>query len=122
MPLVRVEMKKGKSAEYKKSVLECIHAGLVSSLGIEDWDRFQRIIEITPEDFETAPGKTDNFMIIELTIFPGRTKEQKKNAIEMITANLNKTLGIEPTDVFIVMNEPPLENWGMGGKQKEGIL
>ena len=122
MPLVRVEMKKGKSAEYKKSVFECIHAGLMSSLGIEDWDRFQRIIEIAPEDFETAPGKTDNFMIIELTIFPGRTKEQKKNAIEMITANLNKTLGIEPTDVFIVMNEPPLENWGMGGKQKWGIL
>ena len=71
-----------------------------------------------PEDFETAPGKTDNFMIIELTIFPGRTKEQKKNAIEMITANLNKNLNIEPTDIFIIMNEPPLENWGMGGRQK----
>jgi len=27
-------------------------------------------------------------------------------------------LGIAPTDVFIVMNEPTLENWGMGGNQK----
>ncbi len=34
--------------------------GLMESIGIEDWDRFQRIVEIDPEDYETAPGKTDN--------------------------------------------------------------
>jgi 4-oxalocrotonate tautomerase family enzyme len=57
-------------------------------------------------------------MIIELMIFPGRTKEQKKNAIEIITKKLCEKLKIPATDVFIVMNEPPLENWGMGGNQK----
>lgn len=57
-------------------------------------------------------------MIIELTIFPGRTREQKKNAIKKITGLLCEKLEIPATDVFIVMNEPPLENWGMGGKQK----
>ena len=118
MPLVKVEMKKGKNSEFKKSIFECIHSALMTSFGIEDWDRFQRIIEIEPDDFETPQGKTDNFMIIELTIFPGRTTEQKKNAIEMITSNLTNTLGIAPTDVFIIINEPPLENWGLGGKQK----
>ena len=43
MPIVKVEMLKGKSPEYKKTVLDCIHEGLVESIGIEDWDRFQRI-------------------------------------------------------------------------------
>lgn len=57
-------------------------------------------------------------MIIELTIFPGRTKKQKNAAIQIITEKLTERLAIAPTDVFIVMNEPPLENWGMGGKQK----
>jgi len=118
MPLVRIELIGGKNPEYKKTLLNCIHEGLVDALGIEDWDRFQRIIEIDKDDFETAPGKTDNFMIIELTLFPGRTREQKKAAIEIITAKLVTCLGIEPTDVFIVINEPPLENWGMGGNQK----
>ena len=60
----------------------------------------------------------ENFLIIELTIFPGRTREQKKCAIEKITASLCDRLLISITDVFIVMNEPPLENWGMGGVQK----
>ena len=118
MPLVSVNMIKGKSSEYKKTVLECIHAGLMESIGIEDWDRFQRIVEIPKEDFETAPGKTDNFMIIELTIFPGRTREQKSQAIETITSRLGNNLGVAPTDIFIVINEPPFENWGMGGVQK----
>ena len=118
MPLVRVDMIKGKSSEYKKAVLDCIHAGLIESIGIEDWDRFQRIVEISKEDFETASGKTDNFMIIELTLFPGRTKEQKGDAIKAITSRLGDSLGSASTDVFIVINEPPLENWGMGGIQK----
>ena len=118
MPLVRVDIIKGKTPEYKKTVLDCIHAGLMESIDIEDWDRFQRIVEIPGDDFETAPEKTDNFMIIELTLFPGRTKKQKSEAIKNITSRLEKSLGIAPADVFIVINEPPLENWGMGGVQK----
>ena len=119
MPLVRVDMIAGKSSEYKKTVLDCIHSGLVEAIDIQDWDRFQRIVEIPREDFETAPEKTDDFMIIELTLFPGRTKEQKGDAIKIITSKLEDKLGIAPTDVFIVINERPLENWGMGGVQKE---
>ncbi len=117
MPLVRVEMIKGKSREYKDTVLDIIHNGLVDAFGIEDWDRFQRITEIDKGDFERPDDKTDDFMIIELTVFPGRDKEQKRKAIEMITDNLNKELGIKKTDVFIVLNELPLENWGLGGRQ-----
>ena len=119
MPLVRVEIIKGKSAEYKKTLLNCIHEGLMESIGIADWDRFQRIIEIDRDDFETSPEKTDQFMIIEITMFQGRTKEQKKALIETVTKKLGERLGILPTDVFIVIQEPPNENWGMGGRQRE---
>lgn len=118
MPIVKVEMLKGKSQEYKKTLLDCIHGGLVDSIGIEDWNRFQRIIEYNRNDFEFPSFKSDDFMIIELTIFPGRTKEQKEKAIEIITGNLKSRLSIDPTDIFIIMTEPPLENWGLGGKQK----
>lgn len=118
MPLVKVEMLKGKSSEYKKTVLDCIHQGLVDSLGIEDWDRFQRITEYDTEEFEFPDFKTDAFMIIELTLFPGRTKEQKGDAIKTITSLLADSLGIAASDVFIVINEPAFENWGMGGVQK----
>jgi Uncharacterized protein, 4-oxalocrotonate tautomerase homolog len=118
MPLVRIEIIKGKSASYKKELLECAHSALIESLGIEDWDRFQRIVEIDREVFETAPGKSDCFTIIELTMFPGRTKEQKRAVIEGITEKLHGVLAIPKEDIFIIINEPPLESWGLGGKQK----
>lgn len=118
MPLVRIDMIRGKSYEYKKTLLDCVHEALKEALGIEEWDRFQRITEIGRSDFETSPDKSDDFMIIELTLFPGRTKEQKGKAIGLITSKLSDKLGIAPKDVFIVINEPPLENWGFAGKQK----
>lgn len=119
MPLVRVEIIKGKSTEYKKILLDCIHEGLLESIGIADWDRFQRIIEIDRADFEAPLEKTDQFMIIEITMFQGRTKEQKKALIETVTRKLGERLGIMPTDIFIVLHEPPNENWGLGGRQRE---
>ena len=118
MPLVRIEMLKGKSPEYKKKLLDLVHEGLMDSLGIDDWDRFQRIIEYDREQFEFPDGKSDGFMIIEITMFPGRTKQQKQDLLEKVTANLVQGLSIEPTDVFIVIQEPSNENWGMGGKQR----
>ena len=118
MPLIRVDIVKGKSPEYKKILLDSIHEGMMEALGIEDWDRFQRIIEIDKEDFEIPSGKTENFTIIEITMFQGRSKEQKRALIEIITKKLGERLEIIQTDVFIIINEPPNENWGLGGKQK----
>lgn len=118
MPIVNVAMLKGRSPEYKKTVLDCIHQGLVDAIGIEDWDRFQRITEYDREDFEFPSFKTDAFMIIEMKFFPGRTKEQKKVLIENIAHALKERLSVDPSDVFILIQEPPLENWGIGGKQK----
>ena len=65
------------------------------------------------------PGvlKTDKFTMIELTIFPGRTAGQKKKAITAITSKLAERLSKSPKDEIIIMHEPPLENWGLGGRQ-----
>lgn len=118
MPLVRIEIIKGKTAEYKKTMLDAVHAGLVNAIQIEDWDRFQRLIEIDDEFFERSESKTDNFTMIEITMFQGRTKEQKARIYEEITKELYNRLEIQPTDVFIVLNDPPDENWGLAGKQR----
>ena len=118
MPLVRIEIIKGKSSAYKKGLLEAIHASLMKALGIPDWDRFQRLYELDDADFERPEGKTDRFTIIEITLFPGRTKEQKAKLYREIVARLSLDPGIEAKDIFIVLHEPPNENWGLAGVQK----
>ncbi len=118
MPLVKVEILQGKTKEYKKSLLEGIHVALEHSIGIESWDRFQRLYELDPDHFERSESKTDQFTMIEITMFPGRTKEQKARLFEEIVRELGERLGIESSDIFIVLNEPPNENWGLAGKQR----
>lgn len=45
---------------------------------------------------------------------------EKEKIYEEITKELLERLGIQPTDVFIVIQEPPNENGGLAGKQREG--
>ena len=113
MPLVRIEIIKGKSAEYKAALLQTVHEALVQTLSIEDDDRYQRLYELDEDCFERRKAKTDKFTMIELTLFPGRSKELKGNVIHEITRLLGENLGIAATDIIIIINEPPLENWGI---------
>lgn len=54
MPLVKVEIFKGKSDTYKKALLNGIHAALVEAIKIPDYDRMQRLYELEPQNFEIA--------------------------------------------------------------------
>lgn len=117
MPFVKIEMVKGKTQEYKDLLLQTIHDALVLSLGIPNDDRFQRLFELKSADFEHRKTLTDNITFIELTLFPGRSKEMKRAAIHEITRLLGEKLAIASEDIYIIINEPPLENWGLRGEQ-----
>lgn len=117
MPLVKIEIRKGKSEEYKKALLEGVHRALVQVLKIPDSDRKQRLYELDAGNFEIQAGKTDNVALIEITMFKGRSFEAKKELYRAIINILSKNPGIRGEDITIVLNEQPLENWGIrGGK------
>jgi 4-oxalocrotonate tautomerase family enzyme len=117
MPLVKIEVIKGHTEEYKKLLLQTVHDALESALSIPEWDRFQRLYEVENDYFERDNTETDTFALIELTLFPGRSREIKKSVIVEITRLLGERLSIPPGDIYIVINEPPLDNWGMNGTQ-----
>lgn len=117
MPLVKVEILKGKSKEYKKAILDGVHSALVEAFKIPDHDRIQRLYELDKENFEFPHTKSENNTLVELTVFKGRSLEAKKLLYSAIADNLAKSPGIMCEDLTIVINEPPMENWGIkGGK------
>ncbi|MBP8639515.1 MAG: tautomerase family protein [Oscillospiraceae bacterium] len=117
MPFVKVEIIQGNTPEYKSLLLQTIHDALVLSLGISDDDRFQRLYELKSSDFEHRATASDKITLIELTLFPGRNREMKRDVIIEITRLLGERLSIAPNDIYIIINEPPLENWGLRGEQ-----
>jgi 4-oxalocrotonate tautomerase family enzyme len=117
MPFVKVEIIKGRSDEYKKLLLQTIHEALISIMEVEEDDRYQRLYELDLENFERRAAKTDKFTLIELNLFPGRSKELKRELIKGITSLLGERLEIRAADIIIIIHEPPLDNWGCYGEQ-----
>ena len=116
MPLIRVEIYKGKSKAYKKAIMDGVHSALVSAFKIPEDDRNQRIYELDEENFERRSNKTTNFTIVEITAFKGRSLKAKQNLYREIFQNLKSDPGIEESDILVYINEPELENWGIKGK------
>lgn len=116
MPLVRVEIIKGRSPERRSLVLDAVHAALVETLAIPDEDRTARLVEHEPADFHLDAGRSQDYTLVEITMFPGRSKAAKRALYAAIVRNLAE-LGVPSNDVTIVLHEPPMQNWGIRGGQ-----
>jgi phenylpyruvate tautomerase PptA (4-oxalocrotonate tautomerase family) len=121
MPLITVTTRKGKSSDFKSSMLNGIHAALVAA-GVPETDRFQRILELEADDFRfdsqypdlNAP-RTDDFVLIEILFSVGRSVKVKKKILADIIAHLASAPGIDPENVMVCFKETAWENWSFGG-------
>ena len=53
--------------------------------------------------------------LAQLYIGKGRSYEQKKKLIEKVTDAIVESLGSEKNNVWVVLNEVPRSEWGIGG-------
>jgi 4-oxalocrotonate tautomerase len=118
MPLVRIDLRKGKDAAYRQQVGRVVYEALVS-VGVPKNDRFQVIGEHEAGNFLFDPDyldihRSNDLVIIQITWSEGRTVEQKKALYEAIVNGLSAALGIRPEDVFINLVEVKKENWSFG--------
>jgi phenylpyruvate tautomerase PptA (4-oxalocrotonate tautomerase family) len=117
MPLVMISIVKGRTSADKRSLSDAIHEALVEAFRIPENDYNHRIAEYPPEDFlrpHAGPESAVGFVLVEITVFPGRSREAKKRLYRGIVERLGR-LGTAPGDVMIVLREPPLVNWGVRG-------
>jgi 4-oxalocrotonate tautomerase len=119
MPLVRVSLRQGKSAAYRKAILGGIYDAMRSTFDVPEEDRFMVISEHDETDLTYSESylgitRTDNFVLIQITISNTRGREKKKALYRAIVENLSRNPGIRPEDVFINLVEVLPENWSFG--------
>ena len=114
MPLVRIEIMKGWSLEERRRLFQAVHDALMDAFRIPDEDRSQRIVEHEPENFEIPAGSSDRYTLIEITAFPGRSAEAKRNLYRALVERL-ADIPVDPMDVSVIVLEPTLESWGVRG-------
>ncbi len=55
--------------------------------------------------------------LITVSIYPGRTQEQKNDFAKAITTSAVEILKTKENHVIVVFDENPKENWFMAGNQ-----
>lgn len=116
MPLVKIYLQAGKSAEHKKAIGDGVHKALVDIAKVPADDRFQVFVVLDASSFIADPHYGDaqrsaDQVVIEITFNVGRTVELKKQLYAEIAKNLGENAKIRGDDVMILLVEVPRENW-----------
>jgi 4-oxalocrotonate tautomerase len=118
MPLVRIDLRKGKPDTYREAISRIVHEALVS-VGVPEDDRFQVIAEHDSPNFVFDLNyldirRTGDLVIIQITWNEGRTTEQKKALYKAIADGLAAGVSLRKEDVFVSLVEVKRENWSFG--------
>jgi 4-oxalocrotonate tautomerase len=119
MPLVRISLRRGKPAAYRKAIADGIYDAMRAAFDVPEEDRFMVISEHDEADFSYSANylgiaRSDNLVLIQITANNTRTTEKKKALYRAIADNLSKNPDVRPEDVFINLVEVLPENWSFG--------
>jgi phenylpyruvate tautomerase PptA (4-oxalocrotonate tautomerase family) len=110
MPLVKVNLLKGRAAEEKDAIAASIQAALVSTLDVPEANWYQQFKEYDAEGFRHTGGYlgltyTDQLLIVEITIREGDDDEDKKSLLAAINRNLVAAGVVGADDVLVLITE-----------------
>jgi 4-oxalocrotonate tautomerase len=119
MPFVRIDLIRGKPAQYRKTVGEIVYNAMTEVINVPPHDKFQVITEHAPEEMNFADSYmgnryTQDIIFIQITLTAGRSVELKQAFYKRIVDDLHKQLNVRPDDVVINLVEVVKENWSFG--------
>lgn len=119
MPLVRIALRSGKSAAYRRAIADGIHRAMVEALAVPEHDRFQSISEHDADGLVYDPSylgirRDDDVVLVQITLSAGRKPTQKREFMARAAALLSDNPGLEPRNLFINLVEVAWENWSFG--------
>src|SRR3978361_1581652 len=108
MPFARIDLLKGKTAEYRATVADIVYQGIVDVLKAPDGDRFIVINEQTPDNLIYDKkflgwDRSPDFLLIQVTSTVGNNKESKLAFFRFIADELKSKLSVRPDDIMINM-------------------
>jgi 4-oxalocrotonate tautomerase len=120
MPLVRIDLARGKTPEFRRTLGEIVYRAMRETINVPENDKFQVITEHPPEDLNIADNYLGNtyskdIVIIQITMNAGRTVEMKKAFFKRIADDNHAQLKLRKDDVVINLVECVKENWSFGG-------
>ena len=116
---MKIFVRKNKTDAELRAIGDAIHDALVAQANVPADDRFQILNRLDRDQIVAHPSyggvsRSEDIVVIEITLNAGRTVEIKKNLYADIAARL-QALGVRPDDVLVSLVEVTKENWSFGG-------
>ncbi|MEM7726486.1 MAG: tautomerase family protein [Cyanobacteria bacterium P01_A01_bin.45] len=99
----------------KKELSEIIHNCFMQALQYPPEKRFHRFFSMEKSDFYFPTDKSNKYLIVEISMFEGRSVEAKKNLIRLLIMSISEKFEISKNDIEITIFENPKHNWGVRG-------
>jgi phenylpyruvate tautomerase PptA (4-oxalocrotonate tautomerase family) len=98
----------------RRAVMEAVAEALVAELKVPVGDPTVIGVSRRAEDMVLPAKVAGRYTIVTITIFAGRTTKTKRLLYRRVVERLGGC-GVPPGDVLIVLDEVPVENWGVDG-------
>ncbi|MEA2948212.1 MAG: hypothetical protein QOI40_3542 [Alphaproteobacteria bacterium] len=124
MPLARIDLAQGKSADYRKTISDVVYDAMVETLKAPKDDRFQVITEHPADSFIFDPNylgiaRSKDCVFVQLTLNEGRTVDQKRAFYKAVMQGLHQRLNLRPEDLLVNLVEVKKENWSFGNGEAQ---
>ena len=119
MPLVRIDLRRGKSPAYRKALCDGVYSAMRETFNVPEDDPFMIVNEHDADNFVYAQSylgiaHTDDLVIIQITANDTRTIEQKQTFFARVATLLAENPSLRKEDIFINLVECKKENWSFG--------
>lgn len=104
MAQIKIFARRETIARYRTALSEAIHTAVMQALAYPAEKRFHRFIGLEAEDFLYPDDRSESYLIVEISMFEGRSTEAKKALIRAIFANVIAATGIAAQDVEITID------------------
>lgn len=122
MPFIRTLVPRGTESVRKQAIVMGIHQALIDAIGMPKDELFNAVAEYSPDDFFydrsfNGIARSENLVVVELTMRRGRSDAMKRDLYARIAANLERDAQVSPRDVLIFTHENDYSDWSVGNGQ-----
>lgn len=119
MPFARIDLVKGKPAQYRATLADIVYKGILEVLKAPDGDRFIVVNEHEPENLIydlnfLGMKRSPDFILIQVTSTVGNNKESKFALFRYIADELKSKLSVRPDDVMVNTVFVDRSDWSFG--------
>jgi 4-oxalocrotonate tautomerase len=116
---VRISVRRGKLREYRAALIDGVYKAMRDTFNVPEEDRFMVLTQHDEDELVFSKtyfdiARSDDFVMIQLTVTNSRSLAQKKALFARIVELLAEKPGVRKEDVFINLVEVEKENWSFG--------